>query len=76
MTLCSVSVILILGERNNRTLTANSIITKCLERRKLKSITQDEKFKGNGDNLMKKRLILRSFDFPKRCKEFHEYFLT
>ena len=40
------------------------------------SITQDEKFKGNGDNLTKKRLILRSFDFPKRCKEFHEYFLT
>ena len=30
------------------------------------SITQDEKFKGNGDNLIKKRLILRSFDFPKR----------
>ena len=37
------------------------------------SITQDEKFKGNGDNLIKKKIDL---DFPKRCKEFHEYFLT
>ena len=39
-------------------------------------ITQDEMFKGDGDNLTKKRLILRSFEFPKRCKEFHEYFPT
>ena len=65
-----------LGERNNHTLTANSIIITCLERRKLMSITQDEMFKGDGDNLTKKRLILRSFEFPKRCKEFHEYFPT
>ena len=46
---------LILGERNKRTLTANSIIITCLERRKLMSITQDEKFKSNGDNLIKKK---------------------
>ena len=40
------------------------------------SITQDEKFKDDGDNLTKKRLILRSFEFLKLCKEFHGYCLT
>ena len=35
-------------------------------------ITQNEKFKslkGNGDNLTKNIDILRSFDFPNRCKD-------
>ena len=40
------------------------------------SVLKMKSLKGNGDNLLKKRLILRSFDFPKLCKEFHEYFLT
>ena len=38
------------------------------------SITQDEKFKGDGDNLIKKRLMLPSFDFHKTLKRISPVF--